>query len=135
MGQRLDASKERRWLELVLLWQKSNLTVREFCERRQISEPSFYSWRRVLSQRGLIQASPATGPEPEPRNAMAAAKTATASAAPTPPAFVKLALDAGAEAVAPVEIVLNARRLLRVRSGFDPDLLLQLVRLLEEPPC
>ena len=33
------------------------------------------------------------------------------------------------------DVVLSQRRRLRVRPGFDPATLLQLVRLLEEPPC
>jgi hypothetical protein len=37
--------------------------------------------------------------------------------------------------VSPVELVLNQRRLLRVRPGFDAGMLLELVRLLEEPTC
>ena len=32
-----------------------------------------------------------------------------------------------------IEVVLGDRRLLRVRPGFDAELLLELVRLLEEP--
>jgi len=124
MARHPDASKERRWLELILLCQKSKLTIHEFCERRRLSEPAFYFWKRVLRQRGLLQ---------DPKHL----DPAMASAAPKQPTFVELALHADAEAVTvvPIEIVLNARRFLRVRPGFDPDLLLQLVRLLEEPPC
>ena len=33
------------------------------------------------------------------------------------------------------ELVLGDRRVLRVRPGFDTELLLELVRLLEEPLC
>jgi len=32
-------------------------------------------------------------------------------------------------------MVLSDRRLLRLRPGFDPAMLLELVRLLEEPAC
>jgi transposase-like protein len=116
MALRADASKQSRWLDFVQRWQRSTLTVREFCQRHQLSEPSFYSWRRVLRERGLIEA------QAQP------AESAT-------PAFVKLTLDS-AELTAPsaVEIVVGAR-LLRVRPGFDAAMLLELVRLLEEPAC
>jgi hypothetical protein len=40
-----------------------------------------------------------------------------------------------AETGSAIELVLHPRRLLRVRPGFDADLLLELVRLLEEPAC
>ena len=126
MTQHRDASKERRWLKLILLWQKSKLPIREFCQRRHLSEPGFYSWRRVLQQRGFLQDLPAP-------------KTAKHSTDPKPPAFVKLILPADAEPAPPtataIDLVLNERLLLRVRAGFDPDTLLQLVRLLEEPAC
>ena len=119
MAQRIDASTQTRWLNLIRLWQRSQPkpTIREFCQRHGLSEPSFHSWRRTLRQRGLLQEFP-----PTPTL--------------TPPAFVKLTVPAepAADATA-IELVLNDRRLLRVRAGFDPDTLRQLVRLLEGLPC
>ena len=61
-----DLHKERHWLGLIRRWQRSQLTAREFCERLGLSEPSFYSWRRLLRQRGLIQDAPPTPPPPTP---------------------------------------------------------------------
>jgi transposase-like protein len=118
MARRTDASKQQRWLELIGLWQQSQLSVRAFCNRHRLSEPSFYAWRRVLRRRGLIPTQPGA---PPPTKAT--------------PAFVKLALAAESPAPAAVELVLSQRRLLRVYPGFDPDSLRQLLRLLEEPPC
>lgn len=111
-----DASKQRRWLERMRLWQQSQLTVCEFCARHRLSEANFYAWRRVLQQRGLLPARPTLQP----------LKAA---------AFVKLTLDAEPPAASAVELVLSDRRLLRLRPGFDPAMLLELVRLLEEPAC
>ena len=51
------------------------------------------------------------------------------------PAFVKITTRQSEPTVSPIELVLNQRRLLRVRPGFDADMLLELVRLLEEPAC
>jgi transposase-like protein len=117
MARRADVSKQDCWLELVRRWQRSQTTVREFCQRHQVSEPSFFSWRRVLSERGLLDdAIPS--------------KTSTPA-----PAFVKLTTRDAEPTVSPIELVLNQRRVLRVRPGFDADMLLQLVRLLEEPAC
>jgi transposase-like protein len=112
MALRLNASKQTHWLDLVQRWQCSNLTVREFCRRHQLSEPSFYSWRRVLRERGLVDKF----------------------ASPVKSSFVKLALDAEPATASVVEVVLG-RRVLRVRPAFDADMLLELVRLLEEPAC
>jgi transposase-like protein len=104
------SSKQTHWLDLVQRWQRSKLSVREFCQRHQLSEPSFYSWRRLLRERGLIDEQ---------------AQTAT-------PMFVKLTLDPESTPASAVEVVLG-ERVLRVRPGFDAAMLLKLVRLLEEP--
>ena len=121
MARHPDASKQRRWLDLMRRWHESQLTVREFCERHRLSEANFYLWRRVLRQRGLIQDRPAA--------------LRPARSSPTPAAFVKLTVAAEPPSATSVELVLSERRLLRVRPGFDPVTLLQLVRLLEEPAC
>jgi transposase-like protein len=122
MSRSANASKLRRWLELVRLWQRSQLTVRAFCSRHRLSEPSFYAWRRVLRQRGLLQGGPSA---PHPSESTS-----------SKPAFVKLSLGASEpHTPAAVELVLSQRRLLRVYPGFDPDTLRQLVHLLEEPAC
>ena len=117
MAQRPDGAKQERWLELVRRWQRSQITVCEFCRRHQISEASFYSWRRVLRERGLLD---------EPMGA----KTSTDALA-----FVELSTAVAEPTGGPIELVLNQRRLLRVRPGFDAATLLELVRLLEEPAC
>jgi putative transposase len=118
MAQHPDASKQNRWLELIGRWQQSQLTIREFCERHQVSQASFFSWRRVLRQRGLLD-------EPADPN------TAKATSA-----FVKLTPgEPESTPASAIELVLGDRRVLRIRPGFDADLLRELVRLLEEPSC
>jgi transposase-like protein len=117
MAQRPDAAKQGRWLELIRRWQRLQITVREFCQRHQVSEASFFSWRRVLRERGLLDEPMLT-------------KIPTDA-----PAFVKLTTLDGEPTVSPIELVLKDQRLLRVRPGFDAVMLLELVRLLEEPEC
>jgi transposase-like protein len=115
MALRANASKQTRWLNLVQRWQRSTITVREFCRRQQISEPSFYAWRAVLRKRGLLD---------EARH------VANAST----PAFLKLTVESQPLPSSAVELVVG-NRVLRVWSGFDAAMLLELVRLLEEPTC
>ena len=117
MAQRSDSGKQRHWLDLIRLWQQSKLSVRAFCRRHRLSEPSFYCWRRTLRQRGLIGQQP-----------VAAAKTET-------PAFVQVSVAAVAAVPRSIELVLAKGRRLRVRPGFDVNTLRQLLRLLEEPAC
>ena len=57
MARRPDTAKQSHWLELIGRWQGSRITIHEFCQRHQISEASFYSWRRVLRERGLLDES------------------------------------------------------------------------------
>jgi transposase-like protein len=115
-----DARKQQCWLDVMQRWQRSQLTVRAFCDRHGLSEASFYLWRRVLRERGLLSQHPPLHHQPHPAGAAT---------------FVKLTVAAPATDSATLEVVLNQHRLLRVRPGFDPDTLRQLVRLLEEPAC
>lgn len=46
-----SAVKERYWREVIEGWRRSGGSVRQWCLQRQLSEPSFYSWRRVLAER------------------------------------------------------------------------------------
>jgi transposase len=114
-----DLGAQQRWLELVRRWQRSQLSVRTFCARHGLQEASFYAWRRLLRQRGLItEASPPARKSPS-----------------APTLFVPVTLAAEPAPSTPIDLVLGDGRLLRVRPGFDADLLLKLVRLLERQPC
>ena len=113
-----DGGKQRRWLKLIQRWQRSRFSVREFCQRNHLSEASFFSWRRTLRQRGLLEE--ATTP-PDVSN--------------DSPTFVKLTAVDAPQHTSAIELVLKRRRRLRVRPGFDADTLLKLVRLLEDTPC
>ena len=50
-GARRDRGKERFWRRLLRLWRRSGRTVRAFCTEHEVSEPSFFAWRRVLAER------------------------------------------------------------------------------------
>jgi hypothetical protein len=49
-GQR-DGVKERFWRSALKRQAKSGLSVRAFCRREKLSEPSFHAWRRTLHAR------------------------------------------------------------------------------------
>lgn len=126
-SKRRDPAKEKFWRRMLRLWRHSGATVRDFCGQHRLSESCFYAWRREMARRDqerTIPARKARRPAP-PR----------ASGAATLPAFVKLPVGNDAAVPAAIEVVVADRRVLRVRPGFDPDLLRQLLRLLEEPTC
>src|SRR5271169_5160626 len=104
MALRANARKQARWLNLVQGWQRSNVTVREFCRRRQISEPNFYAWRAVLRKRVLLDEPTQLGKVPSS-------------------AFLRLKVEAQPPAPNAVELVVG-ERVLRVRPGFDAAMLL-----------
>jgi transposase-like protein len=107
-GKPRDLRKEQHWRRLIQLWKNSGLTVRAFCARHHITQPSFYAWRRELQQRD----------------------------AATTFVPVRVAADDQAASSTPIEIFLAGGRSVRITPGFDPLTLRQLLAVLQEvPPC
>ena len=107
-GKPRDSRKQQQWRHWIQQWQQSGLTVRAFCARHDLAEPSFYAWRRQLNRRD-----------------------GTAAFVP-----VQVVPDEDAAPAGSVEVVLTGRRRVRVTPGFDPATLRQLLAVLEEvPPC
>jgi len=52
-------AKERLWREQVSLWQRSGLTIRQYCLQHHVNEPNFYAWRRELARRDEVAVAPA----------------------------------------------------------------------------
>jgi transposase len=108
-GKRRDPRKEQQWRHWIRQWQRSGLSVRAFCARHYLSQPSFYAWRRTLQQREA--ATPALVP-------------------------VRVLPDETSAPPSSLEVVLARGRCLRVPPGFDPATLRQLLAVLEEAsPC
>ena len=78
-GQR-DPALEQPWRERVAQWRASGLSVREFCLRRGLTEPTFHYWRLELRVRDAATAT-ASSQSPVVRNP---------SAKSSPPTFVPL---------------------------------------------
>jgi hypothetical protein len=120
-GARRDADKERFWRECISRWRSSGLSVRDFCRREALSEPSFYSWRRELSQREANRPVSRRSARPRPR--------------PTTTAFMPVHVVASGSSDSAIEIVLPRGCRLRVRPGFDRATLETVLDLLEQRPC
>jgi hypothetical protein len=121
-----DPAKERYWRRLLGQWRRSGQTGRDFCAAQQLSEPNFYAWKREIARRDQERvARSKPRPEASPRRSAAAAL----------PAFLPVTMDAVASPASALEVVLAGDRVLRVRPGFDADVLRQLLAVLEEPSC
>jgi hypothetical protein len=107
-GPKINDTLRQTWLERVNRWKTSGLSVRDFCSRENLSEPSFYSWRRTLAQR---DAQPTAAPPFIPVHVLPA----------TPPLTLELLLRSG--------------HTLRVPAGFDADQLRAIVAALEAAAC
>ena len=106
-GKPRDARKERQWRRWIAAWQASGWSVRVFCARHGLAEPSFYAWRKKLTRRD-------------------------ASA----PAFVPVRVVPDEAEAEGVTVVLARGRTVRVSPGFDAATLRRVVAVLEEgAPC
>jgi hypothetical protein len=50
-GGKRSGERERVWREVLRRQASSRLSVAEFCRREGLSQPSFYAWRRTITQR------------------------------------------------------------------------------------
>ena len=123
-GQR-DPIKERRWRGHLAAWRRSGQSVRAYCAAQGLSEPSFYSWRRVLTR------------TERRRGAKTAAGNGAASTAgfTERSPFVPVRLVEDATPAAALEVVLRGGRVLRVAAGFSAQTLREVVTVLEGLPC
>jgi hypothetical protein len=96
----------QRWQPIISAQLTSGLSIAAYCRREQISQPSFFAWRRRL-------AGPAAG--------FVEVETLLPTAGET--------LRAPA-----IELRLGGGRRLVVRKGFDRDLLAEVVQALEAIP-
>ncbi|HWT80800.1 MAG TPA: hypothetical protein VN648_18585 [Candidatus Methylomirabilis sp.] len=110
-GQPRDPHKEQFWRGHLASWQQSGLSVRAYCSRHHLPEPSFYAWRRTLT--------PPQRPNP----------------AATPVTFVPLHLTPPPVPVPLLEVVLRNGRLLRLPPEVPATVVRDLAAALEEPPC
>src|SRR6202167_6082230 len=114
MSQARRANRDK-WQQLIDDQRISGGTVAAFCRDRQIGQASFFAARRRLS---LRQASP-----PPPRFV----EVMPAVALPSVP----VAADADAADASAIEVRLRGGRRLLVRHGFDRELLVATIGVLE----
>ncbi len=107
-GLAASSAREQFWRKLVAGQVQSGASIRQWCERHGVSEPSFYFWRRELARRNeqRLDASPLIVP------------------VEVAPPVVGNRGD--------LEIELPGRILVRVHPGCNLDLLRQTLAVLRE---
>lgn len=100
---------EQRWRERLRRFDRSGLTVLEFCEREGVSTASFYAWRRRLASHA----------EPDPRPVRSAQR----------PLFVPVSVRSAA---AGVQIELPGGAIVRIPPAADEGLLRCCIRAAAE---
>lgn len=95
-------AKERLWREQVSSWQRSGLSIRQYCQQHQLNEPNFYAWRRELARRDEAGGIPA---QPVQR------------VKPSSVAWMPVTVDASGQPV--VEVQLPTGAILRVPAGVE----------------
>lgn len=119
---RRDVGKERAWRRHLAGWQRSGMTIRDYCAAEGLAEHNFHAWRKTLAGRD--------------RQKSQRAKRSRSGVAL--PAFVPIHVvndGATSSSLGAVEVLLANGRVLRVGAGFDPQVVRQLLALLEEPAC
>jgi hypothetical protein len=117
--------KERSWRRLIQQWRHSGMTIRDFCVEHEVSEPSFFAWRRTIADRDRQSGQPSA----DGYGNVDSNKTQDS------PTFVPLHV-VSTPAGAAYEVVLRDGCIVRVPAGFDPATLRQLLVLLnEDRPC
>jgi hypothetical protein len=129
-GQR-DLGKQRFWRRVLREWQRSGLTIRDYCAAQGLSEPSFYAWRRAIQERKRqVARASRDGAGPVSRGNAAGVRRGPSDGQPT---FVPVSIVASAPAL---EVVGRDGCVIRVPVGFDAATLRQLLAVLAEvPPC
>src|SRR3954451_23976524 len=53
--QRPASSKADQWAERIAAQQRAGISVKQFCKEQELTEYSFYAWRKRLQQTGSVR--------------------------------------------------------------------------------
>lgn len=114
-GPTRDRQREKFWRRIVTRQPASGLSIRDWCERHEVTEASFYAWRRTLAHRGLLRSATARKHQ---------ARLVAVEVAQGPNTSV---------GNVPLRLVIDGFRI-EIASGFDEDALRRLISVLREVP-
>jgi Transposase len=105
--------REEFWRRIVTRQPMSGLSIRDWCARHEVTEASFYAWRRTLARRGILRRA---------TDNKRAARLVAVEVAHEPNT------SAGST---PLGLVVNGLRI-EIASGFDEGALRRLISILRE---
>ena len=117
-----SVEKQVYWRNVVRRQRKSGLSVRQFCEANEVSEASFYYWKR----KGTPHDRQA---EASPRKAVPRRSESTSKPKGGSPVFIPVRLGVAAGSV--LEVVHPRGHVVRVPAVFDGDALRQVLHVLD----
>ena len=106
---RPDATATRRWVERLERFSAGPHTVVAFCAAEGVSESNFYLWRRRLTQPSTL--------------------------ASNQPKVVPIRVTPPPAPATPIELTLPSGTVLRFPADARPELIVAVLRGLEERPC
>lgn len=116
------SQREAYWRDVVRRWKASGLSYGNYCRGRKFTAAALHYWIKEIQRRDASRIRP--GPTPMPKPAVS-----------TPASFVPVrVVGASQPAPEPIEIMVGGLAV-RVRPGFDPEALREVVRALEVPSC
>lgn len=128
MGRNL--ALERAWRDRIRRFERSGLTIREFCEQENLAAHQFFWWRRELKRR-KAESAKKRGTTRRTGRTKRGQKRGSAAAGK----FVPIEVTPTSPSKAPIEIVVDQPLRIAVWSGFDSHLLVDVIRALEGRPC
>jgi hypothetical protein len=128
-----DLKKERYWRDILRQYRRSGLNIREFCRSRNLSEPSFYAWRREIKRRDQSSVTA------RPRTAKAARtkRSLPQRSMPIAATFlpVRLSAEIASMPASGVECLLPSGAVLRMPPGMEAVAIAAVVRAWEQGRC
>jgi len=124
-----DLELERAWRDRIRRHERSGLTIEQFCKQEGLVTHQLSWWRRELRRRDA-ESDRANGERKTKRPQ--SSKPSKQRDAASGKVFVPVQIATSPPKAAAVEIVVDQRLRIAVTSGFDAELLAQVVRVLED---
>lgn len=128
-----DRSKQDFWRRMIQRQRESGLSVRAWCGRHDVSEASFYWWRRRLAGSGG-RAATSGRREPKPARRQTGAPRfvpVRVAADPAGAATSRKTFDEANGRPGCIEILLSGRQRVRVRGAVDRQALADVLAVLQ----